>query len=242
MATERDVVERYSRSTRWLHAGVYTTVLVLLGTGVWLLVGKEGVPSVLSRLTGEPDTRIHIWVGWAFTILLGAGVVLGVRSAVGFVVASVRFRRADIVWLKAWPAALVTGRFPRHEGHFDPGQRIANIAMAVCLLTLTGTGVAMATTHGGPAFVWLVPLHRWATYLLLPLIAGHVLIASGVLPGYRGVWRSMHLGGRLRVGVARRLWPGWTERELAARVTPTGLPGATPSGTTAPPRPGRRAG
>jgi formate dehydrogenase subunit gamma len=47
---------------------------------------------------------------------------------------------------------------------------------------------------------------------LIPLLAGHILIASGILPGYRGVWRSMHLGGRLDVAVARRLWPGWLDR------------------------------
>jgi hypothetical protein len=52
-------------------------------------------------------------------------------------------------------------------------------------------------------------VHTWATYALIPLIGGHVLVASGMLPGYRGVWRSMHLGGRLDVEVARRLWPEW---------------------------------
>lgn len=224
MATDRDVVERYSRPIRWLHAGVYTTVLVLLATGVWLLVGKEGAPSPLSRLAGVADTRLHVWVGWVFVGLVAVGIVLGVRSAVGFVVASVRYRRSDLGWFRAWPAALLTGRFPRHEGHFDPGQRLANIAIVLCLGALTGSGIAMALMHGGPAFVWLVPVHRWSTYLLIPLLAGHIVIASGVLPGYRGVWRSMHLGGRLRVGVARRLWPGWTERHLAARSMPTGPP------------------
>jgi cytochrome b subunit of formate dehydrogenase len=212
MATE-PVLERYPRSTRWLHAGVYVTVLVLLATGVWLLLGNEGAPSPLSRLTGVADTRLHVWVGWSFVAIIAAGIVLGARSAVGFVVASLRFRRGDGAWFRAWPAALVTGRFRWHGGHFDPGQRVANIAMVVCLGTVTGSGIAMALLHGGPAFVWLVPLHRWSTYLLIPLLGGHVLIASGVLPGYRGVWRSMHLGGRLRVSVARRVWPGWTERQ-----------------------------
>jgi formate dehydrogenase subunit gamma len=38
-------------------------------------------------------------------------------------------------------------------------------------------------------------------------------VAAGVLPGYRGVWRSMHLGGHLDIRVARRLWPAWAERQ-----------------------------
>jgi len=33
-----------------------------------------------------------------------------------------------------------------------------------------------------------------------------------VLPGYRGTWRSMHLGGRLDPAVARRIWPAWFEQ------------------------------
>ena len=45
--------------------------------------------------------------------------------------------------------------------------------------------------------------------------AGHVLIAAGVQPGYRGVARSMHVDGRLRAATARRLWPGWSD--LASR-------------------------
>jgi formate dehydrogenase subunit gamma len=229
----RAVVTRYPRAVRWLHAGVYSTVLLLLGTGIWLLVGKEGVPSPLSRVTGVADTRLHVWIGWVFVGLVGGAVVLGARGAIGFLRDSVRFRRADVAWFRAWPAALRTGRFPRHDGHFDPGQRIANVAMLLCFLAVTGSGIAMARLHGGPAFVWLAPVHRWSTYLLIPLLAGHVLIASGALPGYRGVWRSMHLGGRLDIAVARRLWPGWTEQHLAgAKVRPRDPRAATRSGTT----------
>jgi formate dehydrogenase subunit gamma len=185
---------------------------VLLVTGVWLLVGEEGVPSPLSRLTGVADTRLHVWVGWSFTGLVAAGLLFGARAAAGFLFESVRYRRSDLAWFRGWPAALVTGRFPRHDGHFDPGQRVANIAIVLALITVTASGIAMALLHGGPAFLWLVPVHRWSTYVLIPLLAGHILIASGVLPGYRGVWRSMHLGGRLDASVARRLWPGWAER------------------------------
>jgi formate dehydrogenase subunit gamma len=71
---------------------------------------------------------------------------------------------------------------------------------------------AWALLHGGPAFVRLVRIHRWSTYLLTPVPLGHILIASGVLPGYRGVWRSMHFGGRLDRDVARRIWPAWLAR------------------------------
>jgi cytochrome b subunit of formate dehydrogenase len=222
MATDRhgraeEVVERYGRRARWLHAGTYLTVLALMFTGIWLLLGHEGSPSPLSSIAGMPDTRLHVWIGWVFLILLGVGVLSGLTSAGRFVSDSVRFRRADFAWIRAWPKAIATGRFPWHSGRFDPGQRIANIALVLGLAAVTASGVAMALLHGGPAFVWLVPIHKWSTYALVPLIAGHVLIASGVLPGYRGVWRSMHLGGRLRVSVAKRLWPAWTDEHVRPR-------------------------
>src|SRR5262245_60812774 len=88
----REVVDPYSRPARWLHAGVYLTVLTLMATGVWLLVGKEGVPSPLSRLTGVRDTSLHVWVGWGFVALAVVGVVAGRRGTRMFVVESLRFR------------------------------------------------------------------------------------------------------------------------------------------------------
>ncbi|HEX2772153.1 MAG TPA: hypothetical protein VHN18_06945 [Micromonosporaceae bacterium] len=118
----------------------------------------------------------------------------------------------DLAEFARWPAALVTGRFERHEGHFDPGQRVANLILVALLATLVGSGVGLLVVTGGPEFVWLQRLHRWATYLITPVLLGHVLIAAGLPPGYRGVARSMHFGGRLSERVARRLWPGWLER------------------------------
>lgn len=206
------VVERYSRAARWLHAGTYLTVLVLLGTGWWLLSGMEGRPSLLARATGVPDTDLHTYTGWALAVLAGLAVTVGVRSARTFLVESVRYDRGDARWFVRWPAALFTGRFGRHEGHFDPGQRVANLVLVVLLAALVGSGVGLVSVSGGPSFVWLARIHRWATYLITPVLLGHIVIASGILPGYRGVARSMHLGGRLRTDVARRVWPGWLER------------------------------
>jgi hypothetical protein len=53
---------------------------------------------------------------------------------------------------------------------------------------------------------------RRAAHRAVTLLVGHVIVASGVLPGYPGVWWAMHLGGRLRIADARRVWAGWAER------------------------------
>lgn len=228
MATDgvRREVERYTRPVRWFHAAVYVTVLLLLGTGWWLALGREGQPSPLARLTGQADVPLHVWGGWALTVVVVAGPALGARSAATFLRESVRFRRADLTWLRGWPRGAFTGRFARHEGDFDPGQRIANIALTVLLAALVVSGVGMARLDGGPVFAALVHVHRWATWAATPLLAGHVLVAAGLLPGYRGVWRSMHLGGHLDARVAKRLWPAWAERHGGG----TGAKGRWPPG------------
>lgn len=222
-ATRRhtDRVQRYNRRTRWFHAGMYVGVLVLLFTGWWLTLGHEGQPSVLSKLFAAPDTTIHTDVGWAVAGLSVLGLLLGWRGVREFVVETFRVDASDGRWLLRWPGAVFTGRFPRHEGHFDPGQRVLNVLLTLSLAILLVSGVGMAWLSGGPVFAVLVHLHVWATYLVTPLILGHVVIAAGVLPGYRGAWRSMHLGGRLTREVARRLWPGWLERHESAEIRTT---------------------
>jgi formate dehydrogenase subunit gamma len=206
-------VERYSRTARWFHAVTYLSVLVLLATGWWLIAGREGRPSPAARLTGIPDTSLHRYAGWLLVALAAVAVTLGVRATRTFLRESVRYDRGDLRWFARWPAALVTGRFARHEGHFDPGQRVANLLLVLLLTTLIGSGVGLLMVSGGPEFVLLQRLHRWATYLITPVLIGHVLIAAGLIPGYRGVARSMHLGGRLPERVARRIWPGWLDRQ-----------------------------
>jgi hypothetical protein len=78
---------------------------------------------------------------------------------------------------------------------------------------LIASGIGLVFVQGGPIFAVLAVVHRFATYAFTATIVGHVVIAAGILPGYRGAWRSMHLGGRLRLDTARPLWPGWTERK-----------------------------
>lgn len=214
MATDTRI-ERYGRRARWLHAGVYLTTLALLGTGLWLLGGQEGHPSILSRATGIADTRLHVWLGWALTAIAALGLVAGVRAIPTFLRESIRHDRGDLRWFLRWPQGVVTGRFARHEGEWDPGQRIANFVIVAGLLVLMVTGVGLTTLHGGHLFAWLAKVHKWTAIAMTPVLAGHVLIALGVLPGYRGVWRSMHLGGRLRADTAHRVWPGWAEKTKA---------------------------
>jgi cytochrome b subunit of formate dehydrogenase len=223
-------VERYPRSARRYHTAIYVVTLLLLATGWWLLAGREGEPSPIARLTGVPDARIHTWLGWVLVVVSLAPLPLLLRGIGRFVRETLRYDRGDLHWLARLPLAIVTGRFPRHEGHFDPGQRMANVAIVVLLLLLIASGVGLTLVHGGPVFAFVAAIHRLATIGFTIVIVGHIVVALGILPGYRGVWRSMHLGGRLRLDTARRLWPGWTEREIQS-----GGPVSGPTPTSANP-------
>jgi formate dehydrogenase subunit gamma len=227
---------RYSRRTRWFHTLVYLASLALFGTGWWLVAGREGQPSYLAKLFTVPDVTLHKDIGWALAALGALAIVVGWRGTITFLRESFTYRASDARWLARWPLSVFTGHFSRHDGHFDPGQRIANVVIAGGLLTLVVTGIGLVRVHGGSSFVWFLRIHEWTTFVLTPVIAGHILIALGVLPGYRGVWRSMHFGGRVSHTTARRLWPAWVEQHPTAGSDVTGESSATES--PAPPRTG----
>jgi cytochrome b subunit of formate dehydrogenase len=196
-------------------------VFVLLGTGWWLHSGAEGRPSLLARVLGLSDVSIHDRAGYVLAALGVLVVVAGARATWRFLADSITFNRGDARWLFAWPAATITGRFRSHRGHFDPGQRIANLVIVAGLVAVTGSGLGLLAVHGGSAFVLLQRIHVVSTYVLTIVLAGHVVIASGLLRGYRGVWRAMHRGGRVPIDLARRLWPKWAEGASSEAITET---------------------
>lgn len=210
-----DIIERYNRPTRLFHAVSYAGVLIELTSGWWFVLGNYR-PSVVEELTGIGDGWVHEYTGLGLILVAVVGCGLGWRAVRTFTAESLRFRRSDVRWFLRWPRATVTGRFEHHDGHFDPGQRIANVVMVLTLATLLLTGVG-AMYLPGPLAIPIFDLHRWSAFLITPVLAGHIVVAAGILPGYRGAWRSMHLGGRLPVDVARRIWPAWLERERGRR-------------------------
>lgn len=217
-------VERYRRSARRYHTAIYVATLLLLATGWWLLAGREGVPSPIASISGLPDVELHVWLGWSLAIVALVPLPFALRGVAAFLRETVRVDRGDGAWLVHWPIAVVTGRFRRHEGHFDPGQRIANVAIVGLLGALIVSGIGLVLLSSGPAFAVLDAIHRLATIGFTVVIIGHVIVAAGILPGYHGVWQSMHLGGRLRVDTARRLWPAWADSRVGRSDEPRSNP------------------
>lgn len=212
---------RNATPARRLHAVVYLLTAFLLLSGV--AVGGEGIRWIERLLGGHVAAAAgHRWVGLA---LIGvAAVVMAVRprSVMRFLAESLRFRRGDVRWFATWPGfVLRPGRvsLARHEGHFDPGQRVLNVVIVAAFLVLAVTGAVMTVPRlvVPAAFGISLRLHRAATWVLAASVAGHIVVASGVLPSYRGVWRAMHRDGRVRADLARTLWPRWAEDEEPGR-------------------------
>jgi cytochrome b subunit of formate dehydrogenase len=204
-------VQRYGRAARWFHAGIYMTVLVLLATGWWFIIDGYRHDSPLATMTGLADADVHELAGYGAVAVFLLWLPFGARSIGPFVRDTLRFRRGDARWLGDLPKAAFSGRFGPQQGHFDPGQRMANIMIVVTLSVLAASGLGMI--YLPPIGIDLLTVHRWSTFFVTPVIVGHIVVASGILPGYRGVWRSIHLGGRLPIEVARRIWPGWVKEQ-----------------------------
>jgi formate dehydrogenase subunit gamma len=209
-------------AARRLHAAVYLLTIFLFLSGLAVLGG--GTPALEALLGGHVATaRWHRWIGFG---LLGLGILVAVvrpRASAWFIAASVRFERQDFRWFARYPRFLLrpSRHAPgRHEGHFDPGQRLFNLTVVASLLALAATGVVMSFPQRflPVAFAASLRIHRGTTWVLALAVAGHLLVTSGVLRGYRGVWRAMHRDGRVTEALADLLWPKWAKDQRDRRT------------------------
>jgi len=221
---------RNGRPARWLHTLIYLSTLFLAYSGIAVLL--EGHPALARPFGGHvPTATSHRLVGYGLLVAAALVAVVWWRAAGRFVANSVRFSRIDLRWLAGYPRmALTPGRSEPalHRGHFDPGQRVFNVLLVLTFLVLGVTGIAMGMPERflPSVFGWSLRIHELGTWVLIGLVAGHLLLASGLLPGYRGVWRAMHLGGRVPAATARRLWPLWSTAPQRQRATARNAGGA----------------
>jgi len=106
-------------------------------------------------------------------------------------------------------SARADGDVGRAVGRHDLGDVVVDepgvVGADVTLGALIGSGIALTTLHGGPrsrgscACTASPPTRCYRS--------SPSTLAIGVLPGYRGAWRSMHLGGRTPNTAIERLWP-----------------------------------
>jgi formate dehydrogenase gamma subunit len=189
-------VRRWSVATRLVHWALALAFLGLLGSGLALeSPDLRGMPFLGSKLVRE----LHL--SWA--VLL---VVLPALAASwdGFHDVGSVWREArhlvgdDRRWLGAVCARLV-GRRPTlpAQGLLNAGQKLNVIVLVVLVTGLGLTGLLIAPEAGRPVPQTVrevvYELHRALAYALVPLIVGHILLAT-IWPTTRPALRGMLMG------------------------------------------------
>lgn len=215
---------RHGRDTRRAHLGVAVAVIALVFSGL----GLAGLlPAQVVSLLGG-----HVWLdtthrlfGLIFSVafvLLALAVPVRTR---GLMDDLSKFRRSDA----RWPLAFLQfslhperHRPPHHDGRFDPGQRVVFIGLGGSLVLLVASGVVLyiAPSSARLVLAWGVRVHIVATVVLIACACLHILAGSGLLRSHRGVARSVFGDGRVRLSLARRLWPTWAREHQAESATP----------------------
>lgn len=126
----------------------------------------------LAWLSADDAETLHHWAGYAALALVAFRVVWGF-------VGSRHARFADFVprpaALRAYVAAMLRGREPRHLGH-NPAAA-AMIVFLLAMVVLTGTTGWLTTTEWGWGSEWLEELHEGAANLMLAAVGVHVAAA-----------------------------------------------------------------
>lgn len=218
-AQPRTRIQRHGRRARALHGANAATLLVLLATGLAL---GDWLPLSWVAVAGGHDVvdGVHQWLGLAFVV---ATIVLAAawHAPLRFLLTQLReWHRGDVGWPWAWARhALSPQRHaaPVHDGYFDPLERFVLAIMLSAVAVAALSGVYLYWLPNAPTWVFIIAIraHVTAAWVVIALLACHVLAGLGVLPTHRGLARAMFGDGTVLLATARRLWPGWVERRVA---------------------------
>lgn len=213
-------IRRHGLRTRILHGLNAAALLTLLVTG--LAIGERLPDAVVEALGGhEALNDVHQWLGLAFAAAAALLTLLLARPALRLLRELGRMHLRHLAWALAFLRhSLSPARHapPAHDGDLDPVERPVLAVLLLTTVLVAASGIYLYFLPPGPRWVFLViiRMHIWGAWLLLAALALHVFAGLGVLPTHRGIARAMFGDGTLPLATARRLWPGWTRRQLEA--------------------------
>lgn len=210
---------RHGRLTRWLHGIDAALVLILLLSGLAL---GDRLDECLVELAGghEGINDLHQYLGVGFVAAVLALTVLLPRRVLHLLRDAGTFSRGDGRWMWAFMRHYFQPHrqpAPFHDGRFDPAQRVVllGIGLGVLLVGISGVIVYALPDLGRDAFRVTIRTHIAGAWLLLGCVVVHVVAGIGLPHTHRGLVRAMFGDGRVRLQLARTLWPGWTRRQCA---------------------------
>lgn len=214
--TPPPVILRFSATERAFHWSIALPTLVLLLSGLFLRFGW--LQALMVGYDRRVGLRLHLVAGVA--LLFGPLLValLGNRRALAEAARTLlRMEREDRRFLWDLPRWLRNDPDAGGEvGRFNGGQKLNTLVSGLTLLVAAATGLILwvspplpdAATGALPVLTaWLATLHEISTYILLPVLAGHLFMAL-VHPRTRESLRGI-LFGIVDADWARRHHPRW---------------------------------
>ena len=196
-------MRRFSRAERTAHWVVAVTFLVMTATGLILYL-----PMFASLAADRMLWKsLHIGAAIAFWAGLVAVVAVSPRSLGRTASQLDRFDADDRVWL-AW-AVHRRGAEPP-AGRFNAGQKLNSAVIAGLAVVFTVSGVLILLQETDKTFRGVtsaILVHDWATWVAVPLVAGHIYLAT-INASTRHSLRGITLG-TVRREWARRHHPKW---------------------------------
>ena len=230
-ALAHTTLARHGLGTRALHSLIALVITMLLVTGIAL--GDIFANSVVTLLGGHLAVNsVHRLLGMIFATALALLVLLLPGRVKCLLHDTTRFNRDEL----SWPLDFL--RFylrpeqhpvPFHDGRFDPLQRVilAGIIGSVVLACVRGVTIYLALPLEQLLLVYMIRTHIVASWLLIGFLCAHILAGSGLLRTHRGIATAIFGNGRVAVGLANNLWPGWTRRQTdKTPAVPPSLPSA----------------
>jgi formate dehydrogenase gamma subunit len=200
------LVHRFSGSERIVHWLFAADIFALLisGLGLWL-------PLNLNPVIDHRDALRTVHLDAALAMLAIVIPALSRGAPLNALWHDVEwFSRDDWEWLRriAIPARLRRGPLPP-QGRFNAGQKLNSIAIAAATVGFVVTGAVMWQGERLPSSLALAAdtWHVWLMWLIIPLIAGHILLAVA-LPSTRPAMRGI-IFGAVRLDFARRRHARW---------------------------------
>jgi formate dehydrogenase subunit gamma len=196
-------VRRFSRAERTAHWVVASTFLVMTATGLILYL------PVFASLAADRMLwkTLHIGAAVAFWVGLVAVVAVSPRSLGRTASQLDRFDDDDRAWL-VW-AVRRRGSEPP-AGRFNAGQKLNSAVIAGLAVIFTASGVLILLQETDKTFrgaTSAILVHDWATWIAVPLVAGHIYLAT-LNASTRHSLRGITLG-TVRREWARKHHPKW---------------------------------
>lgn len=201
--TATEFVRRFGRAERAAHWTMAATFLAMAGSGLVLYL------PVFARLAADRMLWKDIHVGAA--IAFWAGLVLVVVAAPAPLARTAgqldRFDDDDRAWLR-W--AVRRGGPEPPAGRFNAGQKLNAAVLGGLMVVFTVSGGLILLQESDSSFRGVtsaILVHDWATWVAVPLVAGHIYLATLNL-STRHALRGM-ITGSVRRDWARRHHPKW---------------------------------